>query len=151
VTDGNGGSTTDDVKITVQDTNSPPACELARPSVATLWPPNHKMIEVSVLGVTDPENSVVTITILGVTQDEPLNGLGDGDTAPDAAIQGSSVLLRAERSGTGNGRVYRVTFQADDGSGGYCTGEVTVCVPHDKGKNAPPCVDDGQNFNSLGQ
>jgi hypothetical protein len=150
VDDGDGGSAYDDVTITVQDGNSPPACELARPSVAELWPPNHKMVAVSILGVTDPENNEIAITILDVTQDEPINGLGDGDTAPDAVIQGSTVLLRSERSGTGNGRVYHVTFEASDNSGGMCAGTVTICVPHSKGKNAPPCVDDGQNYSSFG-
>ena len=96
-------------------------------------------------GYTTPTPATVT----GVTQDEPLNGLGDGDTAPDAVIQGSAVLLRAERAGGGNGRVYRIHFSADDGAGGTCTGSVTVCVPHDQGRGAE-CVDDGQIYNSLG-
>lgn len=60
------------------------------------------------------------------------------------------MLLRAERAGGGNGRVYRISFRADDGLGGFCTGTVTVTAPHDKGKNKPPAIDDGQNYNSLG-
>jgi hypothetical protein len=39
-------------------------------------------------------------------------------------------MLRAERSGKGNGRVYQVDFTADDGQGGSCTGSVNVGVPH---------------------
>ena len=70
--------------------------------------------------------------------------------SPDAVIQGGTVLLRAERSGTRNGRVYRIRFLADDGLGGTCTGSVNICVPRDKGRNALPCIDDGQNFSSLG-
>jgi hypothetical protein len=150
VDDGYGGLDDDEVAITVQDLNSPPACELARPSVAEIWPPNHKMVAVSIIGVTDPNNDGIVIRVLGVTQDEPIHGLGDGDTAPDAAVQGNTLLLRAERSGNGNGRVYRVTFEADDGHGGLCTGTVTVRVPHNMGKNAPPAIDDGQSFNSFG-
>jgi hypothetical protein len=46
--------------------------------------------------------------------------------------------------------VYRITFEATDGSGGTCVGTVAVRVPHDKGKNTPPAIDDGQVFNSLG-
>jgi hypothetical protein len=149
VDDGYGGSATDDVTVIVQDTNAPPACGLARPSVAEIWPPNHKMIPVSIVGVSDPDNNQTTISIHNVTQDEPTNGLGDGDTSPDAVIQGSTVLLRAERSGTGNGRVYRIIFQADDGYGGTCLGTVSVCVPHDKGKNALACIDDGAFFDST--
>jgi hypothetical protein len=150
VDDGFGGTASDEVTVTVQDGNAPPVCGLARPSVAELWPPNHKMVPVTISGVTDPENNAVTIAITGVTQDEPTNGLSDGDTAPDAVLQGGTVLLRAERAGGGNGRVYRMSFLADDGSGGTCTGQVSVCVPPSKGRNVPPCVDDGQTYNSLG-
>jgi hypothetical protein len=149
VVGGLGGADEDEVTVTVQDLNAPPQCGLVRPSVAEFWPPNHKMVPVSITGITDPENNAVTISILSVTQDEPLNGLGDGDTAPDAVIQGGTVLLRAERAGGGNGRVYRVTFLADEGQGGTCSGEVTVCVPHSRGRSAPPCVDDGQIYGSY--
>jgi len=150
VDDAYGGTASDEVDITVLDTNAPPACDLAQPSVATLWPPNHKLLAVTILGVADREDETVNITITDVTQDEPLDGQGDGDTAPDAVIQGDTVLLRAERNGDGNGRVYRITFEASDGVGGVCAGFVTVCVPHSKGKNAPPCVDDGQFYDSVG-
>ena len=110
--------------------NDPPRCDLGRAVPNRLWPPNHKLVPVRIAGVTDPEGSPVTITITGVTQDEPVNGRGDGDTSPDALLQGASVLLRAERSGTGNGREYRVEFTAEDGEGGVCAGAVSVVVPH---------------------
>ncbi|GMU84436.1 MAG: hypothetical protein AMXMBFR47_43060, partial [Planctomycetota bacterium] len=150
VDDGLGGSDTDEVVITTMTVNEPPRCDLAAPSTALLWPPNHKLVPVTITGVTDPDNPTVTIRILTVTQDEPINGLGDGDTSPDAVIQGDSVLLRSERSGTGNGRVYRINFEADDGAGGVCTGFVTVCVPHDR-RPGTTCVDDGQQHNSLSE
>jgi len=40
------------------------------------------------------------------------------------------VQLRAERSGTGDGRVYRISFTASDGKDN-CSGTVFVGVPHD--------------------
>ena len=150
VDDGLGGTDADETMVTIQDSNAAPDCSLARPSVPELWPPNHKMVPITIEGVTDPENQSVQITILAVTQDEPLNGLGDGDTSPDAVIQGSTILLRAERSGTGNGRVYRITFTADDGNGGTCVGSVSVTVPHSRGREAQPAIDDGQAYNSIG-
>jgi tetratricopeptide (TPR) repeat protein len=143
VDDGWGGSAFDEVRISVQDASAPPACAGVRPGVSELWPPNHKMLPVRILGL-----GTAAITILGVTQDEPVSGLGDGDTGPDAVIQGGTVLVRAERSGTGNGRVYRIAFQATDGSAS-CTGLVRVVVPHGLGRNAPPPVDDGLVFSSL--
>lgn len=148
VDDGYGGSASDEVEIFVQDTNDPPSCDLAQASPGTLWPPNHKMIPVSISGVTDPNDQSVTITVLEVTQDEPVNGPGDGNTRPDAVIQGGTVLLRAEKAGGGNGRVYHITFEADDGDFGVCTGMVTVCVPHDR-KPTTTCIDDGQLYDST--
>jgi CSLREA domain-containing protein len=138
----------DRASVHVQDTNDPPRCDLAQVSPDLLWPPNHKLVAVNIIGVSDPNNNLVAITITGVTQDEPLNGLGDGDTSPDAVTQGAAVQLRAERSGLGNGRVYRVHFTADDGQGGTCTGAVSVGVPHDMRPGNTP-VDDGQFYDST--
>src|SRR5262249_22530404 len=110
---------------------------------------------ISILGVTDPDGDPVSITVTGVTQDEPLNSRGDGNTCPDALIEGGQVSLRAERAGgpgiPGNGRVYVIHFTASDGRGGGCEGTVSVCVPHDSGDaGGSVCVDDGQIYNSLG-
>ena len=90
------------------------------------------MVPVSITGITDPNDQAITITFTAVTQDELVNGLGDGDTSPDAAASGNQILLRAERAGTGNGRVYVVHFTATDGQGGSCSGSVKVGVPHSK-------------------
>lgn len=135
--------------VTVLDVSAPPlACDAARPSEAILWPPNHKFVPIRIVGVTAPDNASVSIAITSVTQDEPLNALGDGDTSPDAVIQGGTALLRAERSGLGNGRVYRIGFDADDGRGHRCSGSVGVGVPHSM-KPGLPIVDDGLVFDST--
>jgi uncharacterized repeat protein (TIGR01451 family) len=112
-----------------------------------LWPPNHKLRLVTLTGATDPDGDPVTLTVSGVTQDEPLNGLGDGDTSPDAlpGPTGSQVYLRAERSGTGDGRVYRIAFSGSDGQGGSCASTAIVGVPHDQGKGSV-AVDSGGIF-----
>jgi len=141
---------TDSIVIHVQQANDPPNCGDALASSARLWPPNHKMKLIEIQNVTDPQNDTVTITVTGITQDEPANGLGDGDSSPDAVIQAGNqndtVLLRAERSGNENGRVYQVSFMADDGFLS-CDGFITVTVPHSR--KGAPAVDDGQNFDST--
>jgi hypothetical protein len=148
VDDGFGDSDVDQVTIRVLDTNDPPLCGAAAPTEGVLWPPNHKFTSVGITGVSDPNDDAVEITVISVTQDEPTEGLGDGDTSPDAVAQDSTVLIRCERSGLGNGRVYVIGFTADDGEGGTCSGNVTVCVPHDR-KKPITCVNDGQLFDSL--
>ena len=130
--------------------NQPPDCTKATPSLANLWPPNHKLVIISIGEVTDPDGDSVALTVTRITQDEPVNGLGDGDTSPDGFITAGNaqIMLRAERSGKGNGRVYAISFNAKDGKGGSCTGTVTVGVPHDQGKGSTP-IDDGQNYDST--
>lgn len=148
VNDGLTDSLADQVAIKIANVNDPPACELAQAVPAGLWPPNHKLASVNVTGVSDPENDALTLTITKVTQDEPVDGLGDGDTSPDAVIQGAKALLRAERSGNGNGRVYQLYFTADDGQGGVCSGSVKVSVPHSKNQG-DSALDDGQFYDSI--
>jgi len=127
--------------------NLPPDVHHALPSVQTLWPPDHKMVDISILGVTDPECDSVAITITNITQDEPTNGLSDGDTCPDAiSAFTSTAQVRAERNGAGNGRVYTVYFTATDGRGVSSNGSVTVQVPRNTEAVA---VDDRLLFDST--
>lgn len=113
--------------------NQPPDCSGAVASVGTIWPPNHKFVAVDILGITDPDGDPVTITIDRIFQDEPVNSLGDGNTAPDAGGIGTgTALVRAERSGNGNGRVYGILVIAKDLEGESCRGEVSVRVPHNR-------------------
>lgn len=142
------GPLTGQAEVAVTVNNGAPRCDLALASPALLWPPNHGMRSIAITNVTDPDDAVVTIAVTGVTQDEAVNGLGDGDTSPDAVLQGAGVLLRAERAGTGNGRVYRVEFTAADGLGGSCSGSVPVTVPKSM-KPGQGAVDDGRAYDST--
>jgi hypothetical protein len=105
---------------------------------------------ITLTDAADPDGDPVALTVEGVTQDEPLNGKADGNTSPDAkpGPAPNQVYLRAERSGQGNGRVYRIAFTGSDGQGGTCSGVAVVGVPHDKGKGKIP-VDSGLVFVDL--
>jgi hypothetical protein len=128
--------------------NDDPDCSGAFPSESALWPPNHKMKSVTIVNVTDPDGDDVTITIDSIFQDEPTNGLGDGDKSPDGSGVGTSTAeVRSERSGTSDGRVYHISFTAEDENGGTCSGEVLVTVPHDQ--SGAPAVDQGPLFDST--
>ena len=95
----------------------------------------------------DPDGNSVSITIDSIFQDEPVNELGDGNTLPDGRGVGTDKAeVRAERAGTGNGRVYHIEFTADDGCDGFCSGEIEVGVPHDY-QYVP--VDDGAVYDST--
>jgi hypothetical protein len=142
-----------DFHLTIVPPNQPPHCEDAYPDISEIWPPNHQMVDIQILGVTDVDGDPVLITVTGITQDEPLDTFGDGHFEPDGAgLNTSTAQVRAERSGTkkvpGNGRVYAITFTADDGKGGICEGQVSVCVPHDQ-RPGHACIDDGRNYDSV--
>ena len=57
--------------------------------------------------------------------------LGSPFTDPTWRLEG--VQLRAERSGTGIGRIYTVNVSCSDKSGNTSTGKTTVSVSHDQG------------------
>ena len=135
------------------DSNDPPhaGCNgTAEPSV--LWPPNHKFRPVSLGSITAPDGDPVDLSVVTVTQDEPLNGLGDGDTSPDATRgpTASQVYLRSERSGLLGGRVYRINYSAVDAKGAVCTGTASVGVPHDIGQGSVPIDSAPPSYNSFG-
>lgn len=145
VNDGFGGTSTATATVTVNNINNPPNVDQAQPSVSVLWPPSHGMVKVSIVGVVDTENND-TIQITGVTQDEPTNGTEDGDTAVDAVINSDgTVLLRAERAGNGNGRVYHIHFTASDFEGS-ASGVLDVTVPLDRNTAA---IDGGELYDST--
>jgi len=128
--------------------NHNPVCTAATTGLGLLWPPNHKLVNGQIAGVTDVDGDPITLVVNGITQDEPVNDEADGNTSPDATIgSGGAFKVRAERSGQGDGRVYRVAFTATDGQGGDCTGIGRIGVPHDQGgqpapiDSAPPSYD----------
>jgi probable HAF family extracellular repeat protein len=128
--------------------NASPVCSAAQAFPSFLWSPNHQFVSVIVMGVTDPDGDLITITVTSVTQDEPVNAKGDGNTSPDAVIRAGAASVRAERAGTGNGRVYQISFRADDDKGGSCIGAVKVGVPHSM-KVGSTAIDDGQVYDST--
>jgi hypothetical protein len=147
VTDDDGGVGSSAVTV---DVNSPPDCTPVTPSPSSLWPPNHQFERVTLSGATDPDGDTVTLTVTGVTQDEPLNAPGDGNTTPDGSLvpgHSEQVDLRAERSGKGDGRVYRIGFEGSDGRGGTCSATKNAAVVHSKGQGS--AIDSGLVVNSL--
>lgn len=135
------------------DLNVPPNCDQAIAFPDTLWPPNHKFKSVAIEGVIDVDQDDVIINITGITQDEPVDGESSGHTSPDATgVGNSAALLRAERDGTGDGRVYAIQFKATDSAGNECSGEVVASsVVHDQSGRSLSPIDNGQVYDSTQQ
>jgi hypothetical protein len=155
-TDGSGNSSSCTFNVTVRDSAGP---TIVTSGPAVLWPPNHKYqtfnLSDCVTSVTDGCEGPLDINTAGkitrVTSDEAEDdkltggGNGDGDTCNDIVITGNtSVDLRTERFGRGNGRVYTVFFDVTDASGNVSSSSCKVAVPHDQ--SGAPAVEDGCSF-----
>ncbi len=121
-------------QVRVVDT-TPPTITGVSATPDVLWPPNHRMVPIVVMAEATDVCEPTTCRVASVASDEPVNGLGDGDTAPDWTITGDlAVSLRAERAGGGDGRTYTITVECEDTSGNATTAPVTVIVPHNLGR-----------------
>jgi hypothetical protein len=107
-------------------------------SPAQLWPPNHKYVGVTVTAqATDDCDPTPDCAISSVSSNEPVNGLGDGNTDPDWVVtSASTLLLRAERSGTGRGRTYTIGVRCLDDAGNASAATTAVTVAHDQGRRS---------------
>ena len=131
VSDGQLNST-DKVNIIVKDTTPPQINATVTPN--SLWPPNHEYVEVkatvTAFDIGDPKPK---ITLVSVTSNEPDNGVGDGNTIYDFVIVNDFTFnIREERTGTGSGRIYTITYKATDASGNYAMTSVMVTVAHNQ-------------------
>jgi hypothetical protein len=114
--------------LRVIDTTGPVIANVTT-TPGTLGPPNHKMIAVFV-GYAATDVSGAPVCSLSVSSNEPLNGPGDGNTSTDwLVLDPHHVQLRAERSGTGAGRIYTITIRCTDASTNTSISTGTVRVP----------------------
>ena len=88
------------------------------------------------------DNSGIMPTLTAsVYSNELQEGLGGGDKTPDwtepVIDQENGIIslqLRAERSGSGDGRIYTISNTAANQSGNTSTVNIETIVPHDKKK-----------------
>ena len=122
--------------VSVRDTLTPSLVVQLDKNV--LWSPNHELVPITAtVKVTDRCDPSATFVLTSIVSNEPDEGLGDGDAPHD--IQGAqlgapdtSFLLRAERSGTGTGRVYTIVYTASDATGNTTTATAVVRVPRSR-------------------
>ena len=129
---GNTGSAT--TAFTVKDATAPVISDVTA-SPSYLWPVNHKLIPISITATATDTcmQQPPACRIVSITSNEPLNGVGDGNTSADWSQTGAlSLLLRAERSGAASDRIYTIGVSCTDAAGNTATRSVTVTVPHDQ-------------------
>jgi subtilisin-like proprotein convertase family protein len=123
-------TTSCDFTVTVNDAQPPAISGLTvNPSVITSN--NHKMVDVTVSYTSTDNSGNASVCSITVTSNEPVNDVGDGNTAPDwEIIDEHHIRLRAERSGNLNDRVYTITVTCVDGAGNATSASTSVVVPH---------------------
>jgi hypothetical protein len=109
--------------------DDPPVIHSVSATPSVLWPPDRKMVPVTVSVEATDDFALTGCEIISATSSEPSS---PGVREPDTEITGPlSVNLRADRLGTGDGRVYTITVQCADDGGNTTIGQVTVTVPKD--------------------
>jgi hypothetical protein len=84
--------------------------------------------------------------IISIYCDEPRGAKGKGNTkAPDdmVILDNCSFKVRAQRDGSGNGRVYGITFEAKDKAGNVAYATCFITIAHDK--SGKPAINNGPN------
>lgn len=124
--------------VTVEDSTAPSLKPKSSENI--LWPPNHELRPVTITANASDNAGGVTLTAT-VASSEPQEDGGDGSTDQDwttPVIDNEAgtieLSLRAERSGSEEGRVYTITITATDAAGNASVATVEVRVPHDRRK-----------------
>ncbi|WP_079911605.1 Ig-like domain-containing protein [Paenibacillus sp. 32352] len=126
-------------KAVIRIDKTAPALQLQL-SETVLVPANHRLVTVTAeTYAQDGGSGVASVVLLSIVSNEPDDGIGDGSTSNDIQdaewnTPDSHFLLRAERAGSGSGRVYTVTYLAADEAGNRTTASANVIVPHDNHK-----------------
>ena len=137
VSDGINEPQAKEIAVEIVDNTVPTLAPTADQSI--LWPPNHNLVEVIIQANASDNSGLPVALTASVASNEPTDGLGDGDMSPDwtepIIDQENGIIalqLRAERSGSGDGRIYKVAITATDQSANSSTVNIEIIVPHDK-------------------
>ncbi len=130
VTDASGNFNSKTATVTVVNHIQPVITSITT-NPSSLWPPNRKMKPVTINVVSNDVCGTTTCKIINVSSNEPIDGTGDDDIAPDWLITGdNTVNLRAERGAAKSQRIYTIAVECRDASGNATTGETSIVVAH---------------------
>ena len=123
--------------------SNPPPIVNATVATDTLSPPNHDLVNVGLTAIaSDGACPAPTSFAVSVFSDEDDQSANEPANSPDAKDIGVSALrLRAERSSSGDGRVYLVVVKATDSGGATGFSTVTVVVPQNQSAGSQAAVE----------
>jgi hypothetical protein len=133
VIDALGHSDEDTTAVAAIDTTAPQLSLAVSPTL--LWPPNHKLVPVTVtVAAADGYDPRPTLRLASITSNEGELANDSGHTSPDIqdaqfGTNDREFLLRAARRAFGPGRIYTITYEAEDANGNLTTRQVTIAVP----------------------
>jgi N-acetylneuraminic acid mutarotase len=125
---------TDEIAVTVLDRTPPGLTVDLSPTV--LWPPDHSLRTIEAVVNSHDVCGETSFELVSITCNEPdmergRSELGDDIVGASTGAPDTQFMLRAERSGYGNGRIYSITYKATDASGNEIDRVEQVRVPHD--------------------
>ncbi|TYP79394.1 Ig-like domain-containing protein [Paenibacillus methanolicus] len=124
------GGTTVEAATEVLVDNTAPVLSVEL-SPALIWPPNHKMVRVQAeIEAEDAASGLASVLLTSITSNEP--DAGEPDIEADIGTAATSFSVRAERLGSGSGRIYTVTYTATDFAGNQTAVVRTITIPHNK-------------------
>lgn len=101
-------------------------------AASVIWSPDHKFIDVGLTISATDESGATPRVYVQVYSNEDDDETGKGNFSPDARLVPPQLLLRAERSESGKGRVYFIVVTAVNASGKFARDSSIVVVPHDQ-------------------
>jgi hypothetical protein len=130
VTDNRSAPVACTTTATVRDTTPP----VVSASVGSpiLWTPDHTMVNVGFNATALDKCSGPERVSVKVFSNESQFAQGSGNFSPDASGGAGGLLLRSERTGSGNGRVYLIVASSVDPAGNRAFACTTAVVPHDQ-------------------
>jgi hypothetical protein len=117
--------------INIDKTPPTMACTVSPESI---WPPNKRLeTATATVTVSDVLSGQAGFVLTSATSDEPISGEPD-IVGFDVGTADTTGQLRADRLGSGDGRVYSLAYRGSDRAGNSATCTVSVTVPHDRGR-----------------
>lgn len=102
-------------------------------SACTIWPPDKSLVTVGTVRATDALSNLASGSFkVTAVSDEPSDPANPDVLVTADANGGYIVRLRADRLGTGKGRIYTITASAKDGAGNASKVIGSCIVPHDQ-------------------